>query len=58
MKEMRRVIRNLYRAADRAYAALDFTGTGEITEKDFLDSIICKRLSDSYSLDDFRDFFF
>lgn len=41
MKDMRREIRNLYRGADRAYAALDFTGVGEITEKDFLDSIIC-----------------
>jgi hypothetical protein len=58
MKDMRKEIRNLYRGADRAYAALDFTGVGEITEKDFLESMICKRLSDSYSLEDFRDFFF
>ena len=58
MKDMRREIRNLYRGADRAYAALDFTGVGEITEKDFLESMICKRLSDSYSQEDFQDFFF
>lgn len=55
---MRREIRNLYRGADRAYAAMDFTGVGEITEKDFLSSMICKRLSGSYSEDDFHDFFF
>ena len=58
MKDMRREIRNLYRGADRAYAAMDFTGIGEITEKDFLSSMICKRLSGSYSEDDFHDFFF
>ena len=58
MKDMRREIRNLYWGADRAYAALDFTGVGEITEKDFLGSMICKRLSGSYSEDDFHDFFF
>jgi hypothetical protein len=32
MKDMRKEIRNLYRAADRAYAALDFSGMGYITE--------------------------
>lgn len=49
MKEIRREIRNLYRGADKAYAALDFTGVGQITEKDFLESIICKRLNGSYT---------
>ena len=30
----------MYRNAESAYAALDFNGTGFITENDFLDSII------------------
>jgi hypothetical protein len=38
MRDMRKEIRNLYRGPDRAYAALDFTGVGHVTEKDFLES--------------------
>lgn len=56
MKLMRREIRNAYRGPDRAYAALDFTGIGYITEKDFLNSIICSRLP--YTQEEIKDFFF
>lgn len=60
MKEMRKEIRNLYRGPDRAYAALDFTGVGHITEQGFLDSMISKRLQSTkgYSFEDIKDFFF
>jgi len=56
LKAMRKVIRNLYRGPDKAYAALDFTGVGYVTEKDFMDSLICKRMP--YSLEEIVDFFF
>ena len=32
----------MYRAAENAYAALDFTGLGYITEEAFLDSVIVR----------------
>jgi hypothetical protein len=65
MKKIRREIRNLYRGADRAYNALDFSGVGYITENDFLNSLICKRMISSsytegggYTEDDIKDFFY
>jgi len=65
MKHMRREIRNLYRGADRAYNAVDFTGIGFITEKDFLNSMICKHMINNapaegggYSEEDIKDFFY
>ena len=53
---MRKVIRNLYRGPDRAYAALDFTGVGYVTQKDFIDSPICKRMP--FSEAEIQDYFF
>jgi hypothetical protein len=53
---MRREIRNLYRGPDRAYAALDFTGVGYVTEQDFLSSMICKRMP--FTIEEIKDFFF
>jgi len=65
MKSMRKEIRSLYRGADRAYNALDFSGIGYITEKDFLASLICKRMINNtqaegggYSEEDIKDFFY
>ena len=62
---MRKEIRNLYRGADRAYNALDFSGVGHITERDFLTSMICKRMINNapsegggYTEDDLKDFFY
>ena len=42
---IRKELKNLYRAADRAYSSLDFNGRGFITEEDFLNSLVCKRLA-------------
>jgi len=44
MKSMRKEIRNIYRGPEKAYAALDFSGIGYITQEVFLDSMICKRI--------------
>ena len=65
MKQLRKEIRNLYRGADKAYNALDFSGIGYITERDFLTSLICKRMINNtsaegggYSEEDLKDFFY
>ena len=39
--ELRKVMRDLYRSPDKAYASMDFTGVGQITEQDFMRSIVC-----------------
>lgn len=44
MKVLRKVIRDLYRSNDKAYAALDFSGIGYVTEETFLQSLIIKRM--------------
>lgn len=41
---LRKEIRNLYRAADKAYSTMDFSGVGSISEEEFLDSIIAKKV--------------
>jgi hypothetical protein len=56
MKHLRKEIRNLYRGPDKAYAALDFTGVGYVTEQDFLNSLIIKRIP--FSEEELKDFFF
>lgn len=47
-------MRNLYRGPDKAYASMDFTGVGYITETDFLNSMICKRVG--YTQEEIKDF--
>lgn len=54
MARLRREIRNLYRGPDKAYAALDFTGIGHISESAFLDSAIGRRVP--YSREELSDF--
>jgi hypothetical protein len=51
---LRKEMRNIYRAPERAYASMDFTGKGEISEEDFLSSLIISRLP--YSKDDVMEF--
>ena len=50
-------MRDLYRGPDKAYASMDFTGVGIITEDIFLQSFIVKKLH-QYSEVEMRDFFF
>lgn len=46
----------MYKSAENAYAALDFTGVGYITEESFLNCFIVKdRLS--YTVPEVREFF-
>ena len=40
-------MRNTYRGPDKAYASMDFTGKGYITEEDFLNSLIISRIPSS-----------
>ena len=56
MRALRREMRSLYRGADRAYGVFDFTGVGYISEIDFLDSLVCKRVP--FSREDIKDFIF
>ena len=51
---MRRIFRNIYRAADKAYSSMDFTGIGYVVKGDFLNSIACKK--SGYSEEELRDF--
>ncbi len=46
----------MYRGPEKAYASLDFTGIGLITEQQFLDSLVCK--STEFTEEEMRDFFF
>ena len=52
--ELRKAFRNLYRAADKAYSSMDFTGIGYIAEEDFLNSMACIKIG--YSKEDVREF--
>lgn len=45
----------MYRAPEKAYAAMDFTGRGYITDDDFLNSMILNRIQ--YTRDDVKEFF-
>jgi hypothetical protein len=49
-------MRNLYRAPDKAYSSLDFTGIGSFSEEDFLKSYVVKNLP--YTEVEMRDFLF
>lgn len=37
-------MRDIYRGPEKAYASMDFTGKGYITEEDFLNSLIVSRI--------------
>jgi|LauGreDrversion4_2_1035121.scaffolds.fasta_scaffold150089_1 hypothetical protein len=52
--ELRKVFRNLYRAADKAYSSMDFTGVGYIIKEDFLNCMACSKIG--YSKEDIKDF--
>lgn len=52
--ELRKIFRNLYRAADKAYSSMDFTGVGYIVKEDFLNSMACSKTG--YTKDDLKDF--
>lgn len=53
---LRKELRNLYRAPDKAYASMDFTGIGAIHESDFMNSMAIKR--SNLSGEELRDFFY
>lgn len=53
---MRKELRNVYRGPDKAYASMDFTGVGHITEGDFTSSLTIKNLE--LSEEEMRDFLF
>ena len=52
---LRKELRNIFRAPERAYASMDFYGRGYITEEDFLNSIVLQRIP--YSREDVKEFF-
>ena len=56
MNSLRKELRNLYRGPDKAYSSMDFTGIGSITENDFLQSMVVKRLT--FTIEELKDFFF
>lgn len=41
---IRKELRNIYRAPEKAYSSMDFTGLGFITENDFLNSLALQRI--------------
>jgi len=52
---LKREMKNIFRAPERAYASMDFYGRGYITEEDFLNCIIMTRIP--YSKEDVKEFF-
>lgn len=44
MSALRKEIRNLYRCPEKGYASMDFIGTGQISQEEFLKSLICQRI--------------
>jgi hypothetical protein len=51
---LKKEMKNTYRGPDKAYASMDFTGKGHITEEDFLNSLIITRIP--YSKEDVKEF--
>jgi hypothetical protein len=43
-RALQKELKNTYRAPDKAYASMDFSGRGFILEEDFLASIVIQRL--------------
>jgi hypothetical protein len=56
MVMLRKELRNLYRGPDKAYSSMDFTGIGQITEQDFMNSMVVKKVE--VTTEELRDFFF
>jgi len=52
---LKKELRNIFRAPERAYASMDFYGRGYITEEDFLNCIVMQRIP--YSKEDVKEFF-
>ena len=52
---LRKELRNIFRGPDKAYASMDFTGKGYITEDDFLNSFVINRIP--FSREDVREYF-
>jgi hypothetical protein len=52
---LRKELRNIFRGPDKAYASMDFTGRGYITEEDFIGSLVMKRIK--FNSDDVREYF-
>jgi hypothetical protein len=52
---LRKELRNLYQGAEKAYAAMDFTGKGFINEEAFLESFVMKRIA--YSREEVKEYF-
>ena len=53
---LRREFRNVYRGPDKAYASMDFSGVGHISEEGFLGSLVVRQRLD-FSPEELRDFF-
>jgi len=45
----------MYRGPEKAYSSMDFSGRGYITEEDFLNSVVIKRLP--FTREDVIEFF-
>lgn len=56
VKILRKELRNIYRGADKAYASMDFTGVGYITEQDFLNSMFASKIN--FNKEELKDLFF
>jgi len=53
---LRKEFEKMYKSAENAYAALDFTGIGYITEEAFLNSIVVKDRT-SFTTAEIREYF-
>jgi hypothetical protein len=52
---LKKELKNIFRAPERAYASMDFYGRGYITEEDFLGCIVMQRIP--FTKEDVKDFF-
>ena len=53
-RRVRTEMRNIYRGPENAYGAMDYTGTGRITEADLMASVVFSRLP--YDVADGKEF--
>ena len=58
-KALQSELKNVYRAPDKAYQAMDFTGRGYITQDDFLQAIFISRVlaAKIFTIEDIKEFF-
>jgi hypothetical protein len=52
--DLLKVMRNLYKIPNVAYADIDFTGKGHITEEDFFNTLLIYKLK--YPKDELKDY--